>query len=146
MAASASRSFPTVSLLLSLLFLIHLFSPMVQPMNENEDSLAELLLPSNSPHVTLSDAYGHDFAGTELSFDGLPSATVREESALDYWMSEVVATLPNHTMGTPDLKLNHDEGFDVCWTTNEGDVYVGSLDAGMASQGSFDSAWTMYLV
>ena len=146
MAASASRSFPTVSLLLSLLFLVHLFSPMVQPMNGNEDSLEELLVPSNSPHVTLSDAYGHDFAGTELSFDGLPSATVREESALDYWMSEIVATLPNHTMGTPDLKLSHDEGFDVCWTTNEGDVFVGSLDAEMASQGSFDSAWTMYLV
>jgi hypothetical protein len=146
MAASASRSFPTVSLLLSLLFLIHLFSPMVQPLNENEDSLEELLVPSNSPYVTLGDAYGHDFAGVELSFDGLPSATVREESALDYWMSEVFATLPNHTMGTPDLKLSHDEGFDVCWTTNEGDDYVGSLDAGMASQGSFESAWTMYLV
>ena len=89
MAASASRSFPTVSLLLSLLFLIHLFSPMVQPLNENEDSLEEPLVPSNSPYVTLSDAYGHDFAGVELAFDGLPSATVREESALDYWMSEV---------------------------------------------------------
>ena len=125
---------------------MHLLSPMVQPLTEVEAGLEDDLVQSSSPYVDLNDAYGHDFAGTELAFDGLPSATVREDSALDYWMSETFASFPNHTMGTPDLKMSHDEGFDACWTTIEGDVFVGSHNVDVSSQDPTASVWTTYLV
>lgn len=146
MAASANRYLPTVSLLLSFLFLVHLCSPMVQPITIEESLRDDHAVHSSSSFVPLNDAYGHDFAGVEIAFDGLPEATVREESALDYWMSEVFLTLPNHTMGTPDLKMSHDEGFDACWTTTQGDVYVGSYEGGAAMTESPASSWNMYLV
>jgi len=125
---------------------MHLLSPMVQPLTEVEADLEGDSVQSSSPYVGLNDAYGHDFAGTELAFDGLPSATVREDSALDYWMSETFASFPNHTMGTPDLKMSHDEGFDACWTTIEGDVFVGSHNVDVSSQDPTASVWTTYLV
>ena len=146
MAAAASRTLPTVSLLLSLLFVVHLFSPLVQHPLESEMELNDLLVQSSNEYITFNDAYGHDFAGSSLSFDGLSDATVREESALDIWMNEMLLMLPNESMGSPDLKISHDEGFDACWTTEEGNVYVGSLEGGNASYSSVQSGWTMYLV
>ena len=146
MAASGSRPFPTISLLLTLLFVAHLFSPFMQNPSDSESELNEILIHSSSEYVPLSDAYSHDFAGTSLAFDGLDDATVREESALDIWMSEMLAVLPNETMGVPDIQLRHDEGFDVCWTTLEGNVYVGSLEGGNSSYSSVQSSWSMHLV
>ena len=146
MAAAASRPFPTVSLLLSLLFVVHLFSPLVQHPMESEAELNDLLVHPSSEYVPFKNSYSHEFAGTSLSFDGLNDATVREESALDIWMTEMLEMLPNESMGTPDLKLSHDEGFDACWTTQEGNVYVGSLNGGTESYSSVQSGWSMYLV
>ena len=146
MAASNSRPFPTVSILLTLLFVIHLFSPVVQYPLESDTELNEVLVHSSSEYVPLNNSYSHDFAGSSLAFDGLDDATVREESALDFWMTEMLAALPNETMGSPDIQLSHDEGFDACWTTQEGNVYVGSLDGGAASYASVQSSWNMYLV
>lgn len=146
MAAAASRTFPTVSLLLSLLFVVHLFSPLVQHPLESEDELTDLLVQSSNEYITFNDVYSHEFAGSSLSFDGLDDATVREESALDIWMTEMLQMLPNESMGSPDLKLRHDEGFDACWTTEEGNIYVGSLEGGNASYSSIQSGWSMYLV
>ena len=146
MAAAASRTFPTVSLLLSLLFVVHLFSPLVQHPMESEVELDGFLVHSSSEYVSLNNSYGHDFAGASLSFDGLNDATVREESALDIWMTEMLEMLPNESMGSPDIQLSHDEGFDVCWTTQQGNVYVGSLNGGNESYSSVQSSWSMYLV
>jgi len=146
MAAAASRTFPTVSLLLSLLFIVHLFSPMVQHPMESEAELDDLLIHSSNEYMPFKDAYSHEFAGTSLSFDGLNDATVREESALDIWMTEMLEMLPNESMGTPDLKLSRNEGFDACWTTQQGNVYVGSLNGGIESYSSVQNGWSMYLV
>ena len=146
MAASDSRPFPTVSLLLTLLFVVHLFSPLIQNPVESDSELSDFLVHSSSDYVPLNNSYSHDFAGTNFAFDGLDDATVREESALDIWMTEMLAVLPNETMGTPDIQLSHDEGFDVCWTTQEGNVYVGSLEGGNSSYSSVPSSWNMYLV
>ena len=142
MAAANSRPFPTVSILLTLLFVIHLFSPVVQYPLESDTELNEVLVHSSSEYVPLNNSYSHDFAGSSLAFDGLDDATVREESALDFWMTEMLAALPNETMGSPDIQLSHDEGFDACWTTQEGNVYVGSLDGGAASYASVPVSYT----
>jgi|TARA_B100001094_G_scaffold180854_1_gene175239 hypothetical protein len=146
MAETASRPFPAITLLLTVLFLVHLFSPLVENPTSEKIDLQDSTIQSSSPYVSLSDAYGHDFAGTTLSFDGLESATVREESALDFWISEVFPTLTNQTMGTPDLVLRADEGFDICWTSEEGGVYVGSFDGGDLSNAAIQSAWSMHHV
>ena len=146
MAASAGRTFPTVSLLLSLLFVVHLFSPLVQPPIDSEVELNNILTQPSSDYVPFNNSYGHDFAGTSLSFDGLIGATVREESALDIWMTEILEMMPNESMGTPDIQVSRDEGFDACWTTQQGNVYVGSLNGGAESYSSVQSGWTMYFV
>lgn len=146
MAGTASRPFPAIALLLTALFLIHLFSPLIENPATEDFEFNDSIVQSSSPYVSLHDAYGHDFAGTTLSFDGLDSATVREESALDFWISQVFPTLTSQTMGTPDLVLRADEGFDVCWTSEEGGVYVGSFDGGDLSTVAIQSAWTMYHV
>ena len=113
---------------------------------ESDAELSEVLVHSSSEYVALNDAYSHDFAGTNIAFDGLDDATVREESALDIWMTEMLEMLPNETMGTPDIQIRHDEGFDACWTTQEGNVYVGSLDGGNQSYSSVQSGWSMHRV
>ena len=146
MAAAASRTFPTVSVLLSLLFLVHLFSPLVQHPLESDADFNDLLVQPSSEYVPFNNSYSHEFAGTSLSFDGLNDATVREESALDIWMSEILEMLPNEIMGSPDIQINRDEGFDACWTTQQGNVYVGSLNGGSESYSSVQSGWSMYLV
>ena len=146
MAAASSRPFPTVSILLTLLFVVHLFSPLVEYPVESDNELDEVFVHSSSEYVPLSDSYSHDFAGSNLAFDGLDDATVREESALDIWMTEMLAVMPNESMGTPDIQLRHDEGFDACWTTEEGGVYVGSLEGGSSSYTSLTPSWNMYLV
>ena len=146
MAASASRPFPTVSLLLTLLFVVHLFAPLVEYPTESELELNEVFVQSSNDYVPFNNSNSHEFAGTSLAFDGLDDATVREESALDIWMTELLEMLPNETMGVPDIQLSHDEGFDACWTTEEGNVYVGSLDGGNASYSLVQSGWSMYLV
>ena len=84
MAGTASRPFPAIALLLTALFLIHLFSPLIENPATEDFEFNDSIVQSSSPYVSLHDAYGHDFAGTTLSFDGLDSATVREESALDF--------------------------------------------------------------
>lgn len=146
MAAAASRPFPIVSLLLTFLFVVHLFSPLVQYPTESGLEFNENIVSSSSDYVPLNNSYSHDFAGTNLAFDGLDDATVREESALDLWMAEMLVMLPNETMGRPDIQLSHDEGFDACWTTEQGNVYVGSLDGGQQSYSSVQSGWSLYLV
>ena len=149
MAGTRSTPFPTVTLTLSILFLLQLFAPLVaNPTSTESLEERDAVGLFSSELVGLDDAYGHDFSGTTLNFDGLPDATVREESALDVWMALMVEQFPNQSIGSPDLHLNHDESFDVCWTTQSGDVYVGSLGGENTSYPTTDSSsqWTSSLV
>ena len=82
MAAAASRPFPIVSLLLTFLFVVHLFSPLVQYPTESGLEFNENIVSSSSDYVPLNNSYSHDFAGTNLAFDGLDDATVRELSLI----------------------------------------------------------------
>ena len=78
MAAERSVSFPTIALTIMVLFLIQSMSPMAThdlsttALDEHQDVL------QTSAHVPFSSGYGHDFAGTQIDFDGLVQGVVRE--------------------------------------------------------------------
>ncbi len=149
MAEPRGSTFPTVALTLSLLFLLQLFAPLLaNPAAIESLEATDTPVFTNAHHVGLDDAYSHEFSGTTLNYDGLPDATVREESALDIWMALMLEQFPDQSIGTPDIHLNADESFDVCWTTQSGDVYVGSLDGTTTSYPteSSTSQWVSSLV
>ena len=62
--------------------------------------------PQSTSPFTLSSGDGHDFAGTVISFDGLESGTVREESALDFWSNVELNNSSVEHHGTPDMKTH----------------------------------------
>ena len=109
------------SVMILLLFVLTSLSPMV---NDYEGEVFEDLLekPQFSSPFTLSSGDGHDFAGSVISFDGLESGIVREESALDYWSSVELnnSSVENH--GVPDMKLTRHGVEHYCWSTEEGSV------------------------
>lgn len=109
------------SVLIFLLFLLTSFSPMVNYQGgEIFDESPEN--PQSSSPFTLSSGDGHDFAGTVISFDGLESAVVREESALDYWANVELNNSSVEHHGVPDMKLTRHNSEHFCWSTEEGPV------------------------
>ena len=107
--------------LIFLLFLLTSFSPMVTYQGGEifEESPEN---PQSSSPFTLSSGDGHDFAGTVISFDGLESAVVREESALDYWANVELNNSSVEHHGVPDMKLTRHNSEHFCWSTEEGPV------------------------
>ena len=71
---------------------------------------------------TTASGYGHDFAGTTFTFDGMENAVVKEESMFDYWHSKELNNSSTEHHGTPDLKLNRHDKEHYCWSTEEGPV------------------------
>ena len=126
MAVERSVSFPTLALALTVLFLIQSLAPLVAHPAAQEVLDEEQNVMPSSAHVPFSSGYGHDFAGSIISFDGLPQAEVREESGLNLWDESVLHQFENSTPGTPDLVLNGREKMNFCWTTLEGEVHYAS--------------------
>ena len=92
--------------------------------NSNEDSnlsMSESFLTHPYADVD-STPYGHDFAGSEVSIDGLVNAKVRAESALDLWESHLILNATNQTPGTPDIEFTGYQQVEMCWSTLEGQV------------------------
>jgi len=109
------------SVMIFLLFLLTSFSPMVNYKGvEIFDESTEN--PQSTSPFTLSSGDGHDFAGTVISFDGLESGTVREESALDFWSNVELNNSSVEHHGTPDMKLTRSDNEHFCWSTEEGPV------------------------
>ncbi len=109
------------SVIIFLLFLLTSLSPMV---NYKGAELFEASpeTPQSSSPFTLTSGDGHDFAGTVISFDGLESGTVREESALDLWSNVELNNSSVEHHGTPDMKLTGSDSEHFCWSTEEGPV------------------------
>ena len=63
-----------------------------------------------------------DLAGSLIDADGLVQATVREESMLDVWQTEVLNVSFGEHHGTPDMKLTRHDKAHFCWSTQEGTV------------------------
>lgn len=126
MAVERSVSFPTLALALTVLFLIQSMAPLVA----NSPVIVELeeeqkAMPT-SAHVPFSNGFGHDFAGSLISFDGLDQGEVREESGLNLWNEAVLHQFENITPGTPDMVLNAREKMNFCWSTLEGEIHYAS--------------------
>ena len=122
MSDAFSRRTLAKSVLVVLTFLLASWSPMLAL--PTEISLLEEAdnTPQKSSMYTATSGYGHDFAGTTLTFDGMVNAVVKEESMFDYWHSQELnnSTIENH--GTPDLKLTRHDREHYCWSTEEGPV------------------------
>ena len=78
--------------------------------------------PRQSSLYTTTSGYGHDFAGTTITFDGMENAVVKEESMFDYWHSQELNNSSTENHGTPDLKLTRHDKEHYCWSTEEGPV------------------------
>ena len=106
---------------LVVLFLLALLSPLLMnpvegPALDESDNLAF------SGPFTQASGYGHDLAGSLIDADGLVQATVREESMLDVWQTEMLNVSFGEHHGTPDMKLTRHDKAHFCWSTQEGTV------------------------
>ena len=121
MAADIFQNKGGQSVGLVVLFLMSLLSPLL--MNPvGEPSLDESDEMSFSGPFTQSSGYGHDLAGSVIDVDGLVGATVREESMLDAWQTEMLNVSFGEHHGTPDMKLTRHDKAHLCWSTQEGTV------------------------
>ena len=77
---------------LVVLFLLSLLSPLLMTPTSSP-SLDETEAPGFTGPFTQTSGYGHDFAGTTLDVDGLVQVSVREESMLDLWSTEVLSLI-----------------------------------------------------
>ena len=109
------------SVMILMLFLLTSLSPMVNH-HDGEVLGDSFENPQFSSPFTLSSGDGHDFAGAVISFDGLESATVRDESALDYWTSVELNNSSVEHHGVPDMKLTRHFTEHYCWSTEEGSI------------------------
>ena len=134
MAVERSVSFPTLALALTVLFLIQSFAPLVSHSTPVDALQEEIKAMPTSAHVPFSSGYGHDFAGEFISFDGLESAEVRQESGLDAWTQSTLHQFENITPGTPDVVITGREKMNFCWSTVEGEVHYASR--------TFTGSWT----
>ena len=106
---------------LVVLFLLSLLSPLLMTPTSSP-SLDEADAPGFTGPFTQTSGYGHDFAGTTLDVDGLVQVSVREESMLDLWSTEVLNLSFGEHHGTPDMKLTRHDKAHFCWSTQEGTV------------------------
>ncbi|MEC8399556.1 MAG: FG-GAP repeat protein, partial [Candidatus Thermoplasmatota archaeon] len=104
-----------------MLFLLSLLSPLLMTPTSSP-SLDEADAPGFTGPFTQTSGYGHDFAGTTLDVDGLVQVSVREESMLDLWSTEVLNLSFGEHHGTPDMKLTRHDKAHFCWSTQEGTV------------------------
>lgn len=121
MSDARSQSFHGKSVLLVALFLLSIASPLVPPPG-SVDVFDGNEIPVMAAPFSLASGYGHDFAGTSVSVDGLDNALVREESMFDYWIATELnnSSVENH--GTPDMALTRTDREHYCWSTEEGPV------------------------
>ena len=126
---AGTNSVPKTAMLV-MLFILSSWMPMISyPLEEKLEDVTDS--SSSSPFTTVSGS-SHDFAGFTLNFDGLENATVRQESMLDLWESEVVMNSSGEHFGVPDLKLTRSTREHYCWTTLEGPVRTAIHTAGGA--------------
>ena len=136
MAEQRSVSFPTLALTITVLFLIQSMTPLAGNSMPTASLDSEQTVLQTSEYVPFSNGYGHDFAGTQLDFDGLVQGVVRDESGLNTWVESTDSIFENSTPGTPDMVLARGESVNLCWTTAEGEVHY----ATQASNGSWNDA------
>mgnify|MGYP001161365262 FL=1 len=125
------------SVLLVLLFVLSLWSPFLAVPDEalSEDEPPTVAL--SGPFAQTS-GYGHDLAGGTIDVDGLVQVTVREESMLDMWTSEMLNLSFGEHHGTPDMKMTRHDKTHLCWSTEEGSVRTAIYRPGQV--------WTVSLV
>lgn len=142
MSGAGSKALPIKSMLLAFFFLAQILTPILSNIAVEQEILQPEEVVMNTSLVPFSNGYGHDFADTVIDFDGLQGATVRSESALDVWRSEVLysqpllANMTNETPGTPDLVITGREKLNFCWSTLEGNIRV----AGRYLNGNWDES------
>ena len=142
MSGAGSKALPIKSMLLAFFFLAQILTPILSNIAVEQEILQPEEVVMNTSLVPFSNGYGHDFADTVIDFDGLQGATVRSESALDVWRSEVLysqpllANMANETPGTPDLVVTGREKLNFCWSTLEGNIRV----AGRYLNGNWDES------
>ena len=112
-----------IPVLIVTLFLFQSMTPVITTNPKIEQPLEEPNVKFSNPFVNENSTfYGHDFAGSQISIDGLIDAQVRYESALDMWHSHVVLNAYNQTSGTPDIEFTGYQQLEMCWSTMEGQV------------------------
>lgn len=129
----------TKSVLMIICFFLASMSPLLSP-----DIVSELgdnpLQSSFSSPFNQTSGYGHDFASTTISFDGLDEATVRDESILDLWVSEELINSSTEHHGTPDVQITRMGKHHYCWATEEGPVRTAvRTNTGVWSQSLVDT-------
>ncbi len=117
-------------MLLAFFFVAQILTPIISSIAVEQEILQPEEIVMGTSLVPFSNGYSHDFADSVIDFDGLQSAEVRSESALDVWRSEVLYSQPlwanvvNETPGTPDLVVTGQEKLNFCWSTVEGNIRV----------------------
>ncbi|RPG74834.1 MAG: hypothetical protein CBE08_004360, partial [Euryarchaeota archaeon TMED248] len=112
-----------IPVLIVTLFVFQSMTPLVTPNQEIEQTLEQTATRFSDSFVDQNSTfYGHDFAGSQISIDGLIDAEVRYESALDMWHSHIVLNAVNQTPGTPDIEFTGYQQLEMCWSTMEGQV------------------------
>ena len=112
-----------IPVLIVTLFLFQSMTPLVTPEQEIEQSLEQTVTQYSDSFVVQNNTfYGHDFAGSQISIDGLIDAEFRYESALDMLHSHIVLNAVNQTPGTPDIEFTGYQQLEMCWSTMEGQV------------------------
>nr|ANV79364.1 hypothetical protein [uncultured Candidatus Thalassoarchaea sp.] len=109
--------------LIVIIFLLQLMSPLMIQNSSEDSNLTQSEVSLTHPYANVDTIlYGHDFAGSEISIDGLDNAKVRAESALDLWESHLILNANNQTPGTPDIEFTGYQQIEICWSTLEGQV------------------------
>jgi len=123
MASDSKGKIPSKSLIIIVLFLIQTLSPILTPDIPLSNSLKQIDSALSPPYVDQNTTlYGHDFAGNQISIDGLIDANIRHESALDMWNSHIIVNASNQTPSTPDIVFTGYQQIEMCWSTLEGQV------------------------
>ena len=121
MAGVEFQNIQLKSVMLTLLFVVSLWAPVLsqQPEQEPLDEAHSVL--QTAPY-SLESGYGHDLGSSTIDVDGLVQVGVREESMFDLWMTTEFNTSSSEHHGTPDMKLTRHDKEHYCWSTEEGPV------------------------
>jgi hypothetical protein len=109
------------SVMLTLLFVVSLWAPVVSQQPE-QDTLDEANSVLQSAPYSLESGYGHELGSSTIDVDGLVQVGVREESMFDMWITTEFNTSTTEHHGTPDMKLTRHDKEHYCWSTEEGPV------------------------